>query len=150
MMKPEFNIYLDSIGLSGAPVGKVSEIYHIYNEVLGFNIEDIFISEYLNQDGSRIYENLWFFSKDYCFESKFFLTQYDMDSDEILNSIESFTLKKNDFDILNKVINDKSRLFINFVLKTNRQGEMKASKENCMKLMDIFLKYILPNFAKKH
>ncbi len=145
-MKKEFIEYLESIGITGALTARVEEIFLIYSKVLGNSIDDIFVSEYLNKDGSRFYENLWFFNKEFCFEAKFFLTTDDLDSDKIFRSVTNYTIKKNDFDMVKNITSDKSRMMLDFGFIYQRHGEMKASKENCKKLLEIFLTYIQPNY----
>lgn len=145
-MKKDFITYLESIGITSALTARVEEIYNIYSKVFGNELEEIFVSEYLNQDGSRVYENLWFFNGNFCFEAKFFLTTDDLDSDKICRGITNYTIKKNDYDMVGNVTSDKSRMLLTFGFAYNRYGEMKASKENCKKLLEIFLKYIQPNY----
>lgn len=149
-MKKEFVIYLESIGLSGTVLGKVEDAYNFYSKFLEYEIKDIFVSEYLNQDGSRVYENLWFFSENFCGEAKFFLTKEDYDSDIIKKSISTFSIKKTDFDIITCTPIASSRLHLTFnFLNGLRAGDMKASKENCKKLSEIFVTYILPNIKNR-
>lgn len=145
-MTVEQNQYLESIGITGALATKVDEISKFYSQYLGSQIDDVFISEFINKDGSRVYENLWFFNQNFCYEAKLFNAQEDYDCDVIKNAIFSYTIKKIDFDIVANTTNDNSRMFLEFGLKmSTRGGDMKASKENCKQLSKIFKKYILPN-----
>lgn len=147
-MNLEQNKYLESIGITGPLLKKVDEIADFYTKYLGIEIENVFISEFSNKDGSRIFENLWFFNKSFCYEAKLFNLQEDYDCDLIKDAIFSFTIKKVDFDIIQNITNENSRMFLDFALKnssTGRGGELKASKENCKQLSFIFKKYILPN-----
>lgn len=147
-MKKEHIIYLESIGITGPLLPKVNLVYEYYNQYLGYDIDDIFVSEYINSDGTRTYENLWFFNENYCYEAKQFLTMDDFDTDLISNSIDSFTVRKTDFDIKNNVTTESSRMNLDFLLKVDRTGQMKASKDNCKKMSEILLKYIKPNLIK--
>lgn len=137
--------YLENIGITGELTAKVEAVFNFYTKYIGCQLDDIFVSEFLNKDGSRVFENLWFFNKNYCFEAKQFMTTDDFDADLIKNTIDSFTIKKTDFDIISNVTNDNSRMFLEFSLKFPITGEMKASKENCKQLSMIFKKYIQPN-----
>ena len=147
-MKDEFVKYLESIGLNGAPVEKAKSIYDFYSKYLSYDIEDIFVSEYVNADGSRNYESLWLFNNDYCFESKFFITENDFDSDKIKENVDCFNIKLKDYDIVQQDAKEASRMNLLITLKTNRICDFKASKENCNKLSGIFLKYYLPNYKE--
>lgn len=147
-MEAKFKVYLETIGITGALLSKVETIALFYSELLGYKLDDIFVSEYLNQDGSRVYEGLWFFNKEYCFEAKFFASEEDFDSDKMTNSVTYFNLKKSEYDIITNNPTDKSRATLIFGLKLPRHGELKATKENCKQLRHIFLTYIHPNYKE--
>lgn len=138
--------YLESIGIIDSMALKVQAIAKFYSDYMGYQVDDIFISEFTNKDGSRVYENLWFFNKNYSCEAKLFNTQEDYDTDVLKDAVNWMVVKINDFDIINNVTNDNSRMFLEFGLKRPREGYMKASKENCKQLSMILKKYIQPNF----
>lgn len=146
-MTQEQNQYLESIGIAGALTEKVEKVASFYTQYLGIQFNDIFISEFVNKEGSRFYENLWLFNDNFCYEAKLFMTTEDFDTDVIKNSVIWFNIKKTEFDIIGNVSNDNSRMFLEFGLKTDRRGDMKASKENCKQLSLIFKKYIQPNYG---
>ena len=146
-MKKEFIDYLNEIGLTGAVVDRVKEIYKFYSEFLKFDIKDIFVSEYINPDGSRTYENLWFFNDTHIFEAKQFITEDDFDSDFFQDQIISFNINKKDFVMPLESYNENSRVTLTFYFNT-RAGVLKASKINCNKLAEITNDYVMPNFQK--
>ena len=144
MTKDQYK-YLESIGITGALTEKVEKVADFYTNYLKVQLNDIFISEYVNTEGSRFYENLWFFNEDFCYEAKSFMSKEDFDSDILKNAVKCFTIKMTDFDIVNNISNEKSRMFLDFGLKSDRNGDMKASKDNCKQLSVIIKKYIQPN-----
>ena len=138
--------YLTSIGITGDLFTKTMNVFYFIENYLGHKAEDVFVSEYTNQEGGRVYENLWFFNENYVFEAKLFISQEDYDSCIIKNHIEYYTIKKLDFDIITNETNQNSRMNLEFRFKNSIVGaDLKASKENCKKLSEIFKKYILPN-----
>ena len=140
--------YLESIGITGALTAKVEEVHNFYSQYLGCEINDIFVSEFINKDGSRVHENLWFFNQNFCYEAKLFNNQEDYDCDVIKDNINSFTIKKIDFNIVANETNENSRMLLEFSFKNStRGGNMKASKENCRQLSIILKKYIQPNLG---
>jgi len=147
-MKQEFKTYLDEIGVTGQLVDKVQAIYNYYTEFLKVEIQDIFVSEYVNSEGLRTYESLWFFNDSYCFEAKQFISNEDYDMDYYNNEIFSFNVNKRDFDIVNLNFNDNSRMNLTFYLNSVRGGSIKASKSNCKKLAEIITTFILTNLKK--
>lgn len=145
-MKNNFKEYLESLGISGSLLVKVEDVYKFFNEYLEHNIDDIFVSEYIDQDSSRIYENLWFFNSNFCFEAKLFNIQEDYDSCIIKNNIEYFTIKKIDCDLIANKTTDNSRMILDFRFKNSSiGGQLKSSKENCKHLSSIIKKYIKVN-----
>ena len=145
-MEKAFIDYLENIGISGALLTKVEDVYKFFNEYLEHKIDDIFVSEYVDQDGSRIYENLWFFNENFCFEAKLFNIQEDYDSCVIKNNIEYFTIKKIDCDLIANKTNDNSRMILDFRFKVSSiGGQLKSSKENCKYLSIIIKKYMKEN-----
>jgi len=141
--------YLESIGITGALTDKVVAVENFYTKYIGCKIDDLFVSEYVNPEGDRVYENLWFFSTDFCYEAHFFMTEDNFDGDIIKDSIMSFTIKKNNFNTEANISNDNSRMNLIFRFSVDRGGDLKASKENCKQLSMIFKKYIQPNFEGK-
>ena len=141
-MNEKLKRYLDSIGLKGELFVKVENAYRFFTEYLECEIEDIFVSEYINKEGVREYENIWFFNDDYCYEAKHFIMQEDFDSCVIKNNIDYFSIKKSNFDIISNLTADNSRMNLEFRLKNSMVvGDMKASKSNCEQLAIIVKKY---------
>jgi len=141
-MKEKFSEYLKSIGITEAILKRIEKIYNFYNDIRPNEIEDIFITDYLDENGSRNYENIWFFSSKHCMEAKLFITKDNFDMDSIKN-ITYWVIEKENYDF--KKATERSRISLTFQLSWNRSGKLKASKENCDYLKEIFLKYVLPN-----
>lgn len=147
-MKTEFKSYLNEIGISGAILERVEEIFKFYNEYLKFEIDEIFVCDYIDADGSRIYESLWFFSNKYCFEAKNFIISDNFDSDFYGKEVYTFNISKKDFNILENISNDNSRLNLSFSFNPRRVGTLKASKSNCKQVVKIIENFIKPNLKE--
>lgn len=93
-----------------------------------------------------MFENLWFFTENYAMEAKQFPLQDNFDMLVFYKRITYWNIQKQDYDF--KKATDKSRLYLHFKVDTLTEGSLKASKENCDYLKEIFLKYILPNLRK--
>lgn len=151
-MKNEFIKYLKSIGITEALHERIKMIFGFYtstNEYAAIcrdEITDIFITDYIKEDGSREYANLWFFSPKYCMEAKLFITQDDFDIAPIRNRVVHWEIKKKDYDF--KKATEKSRLYLGLSFDTGMKAEFKASKENCDYFRKIFLRYIVPNLKE--
>jgi len=143
-MKTEFVEYLKKIGINEQKlIERVEYILNFYEKLYSGQIEDIFISEYLNEDGTRVYENLWFFTNEFLFEAKQFIIEDNFDSMSIVNTIKYWNILKKEYDYETSSIKSRMSVYISFVEKLT--AILKASKENCDNLKLIFSKYFLPN-----
>lgn len=144
-MKDEFRPYLTSIGIGEPITERIEEIYSFYEEILrkfDDEIEDIFISDYIKNDGSRTYDSLWFFSNKFLMESKLFINNDEFDFYPIQKGFVWINIKKQNYDFKKAV--EQSRLLIEYLAEGLIDGNLKASKENCDKLRDITNKYLIP------
>jgi hypothetical protein len=144
-MKKEFIGYLESIDIKeGALLDRIKSIYEFYKDMCPDEIKDIFVTDYIDSEGKREYENLWFFSDRYVMEAKGFAAgKDDVDITPIKDRVEHCAIQKQDYDF--KEATDKSRLHLLFKLDTGLSADFKASKENCNALRDIILKHVKLN-----
>jgi len=145
-MREEFTKYLESIGITKALCERIETIYKFYQERCPDEITGIFITDYMKEDGSREYENLWFFSEKFVMEAKQFITKDDFDLTPIKKRVFYWKMQKQDYDL--KKATEKSRLYLEFSLDTGIRGVFKAAKENCDYLREIILKYVAPNLKE--
>jgi hypothetical protein len=142
-MNMEFVAYLKAIGMTDILKQRVETIYDFYRKVCPEEIIDIFVTDFLNGDGGREYENLWFFSQSYTMEAKRFVSRDNFDMTPIRERIIYWSVEKQDYDFEKST--DKSKLHIQVNIDVDQIGDLKASKENCDYLKVIFQKYILSN-----
>lgn len=145
-MKEEFTEYLEAIGITKPLREKIETVYEFYERICPDEITGIFITEYIGEDGARVYENLWFLSEKFSMEAKQFITKDNFDITPIQKRIYYWTIRKQDYDF--KKATGKSKLYLTFDLDTGISGEFKASKENCDYLKDILVKYVVPNLKE--
>ena len=144
-MKQEFVDYLESIGIKeGVLLDRIESIYEFYLEMCPDEIVAIFVTDYIDSEGKRDYENLWFFSDRYVMEAKGFATEKDdFEIAPIKDRVVYCRIKKQDYDF--KEATEKSRLHLVIKLDIIVEGDLKAAKENCDALRDIILKHVKPN-----
>lgn len=136
--------YLNEIDIvSNTLLKRIEFIYTLFSDMCPDKIEDIFIEDYLKEDGTREYEDLWFFSNLYCLEAKKFLTQIDLDVTPLKQQITYWSVKIQDFNF--KESSEKSRFSLHFETLRGVTGDFKASKRNCDYLQVIISKYIKVN-----
>lgn len=134
--------YVNLIGVRSDLEERINQIYKFYAEFCSYEIKDIFISEYLKEDGSREFESLWLFSDKYYMEAKNFTKTEEYDAALINNNIIKWDIKKEKYDFV-KAHKD-SRLNVG-VITESTSCNLKASGENCDQLRDIFIKYVITN-----
>ena len=122
---------------------RIEFIYNLCSDMCQDKIEDVFVTDYVKEDGMREYENLWFFSKGYCLEAKKFLSEINLDITPIKNRVTYWTVTAQDFDF--KKASEKSRLHLRYDLVQRISGEFKAARGNCDSLQAIINKYVKPN-----
>jgi len=143
-MRDEFAPYLASIGiLQGVILQRIKTIYEFFREECGEEIADIFVTDYITEDGSREYENLWFFSDRCCMEAKGFITRDEFDSAPLKNRIVRWEVRKQDYDFKKAI--QESRLYLRVFLEEEWAMGLKAAAGNCDYLRDIFRRYVVPN-----
>ena len=146
-MKEDFKNYLSSIGVTAKVLSeRIETIYQFYQSIGLDEITGIFLTDYILSDGTRLFESLWFFSENFAMEAKQFLVEDNFDMSLLHKRVHYWNIKKQNYDF--KKATEKSRLYIGFILNTGAGSFLKASKENCDYLKEIFLKYFIPNLKK--
>lgn len=137
--------YLNRMGITTDILkDRVKLAYSVASQMCPEEIEEVFVSDYIKDDGIREYESVWFFSKGYCIEAHNFITENSIDIVRIKTKRLQIELKDYDF----KKATEKSRLRVLILLGETLEGEIKAAKENCDVLRDITIKYFKPRLAE--
>lgn len=142
-MNTRFITYLNEINMTETLQNRVETMYDIFNEMCDEDIDDIFVTNYVEDDGTMVYENLWFFSDKYIMEAKNFPTLCDLDITPIKNHINYWNIKMQKYDYQNAT--PTSRFFLTFRLNTMTDADFKSAGMNCSYLKCIIKKYVIPN-----
>ncbi len=145
-MKPEFVRYLESIGIYGALIVRIESIYKFFRSVCDEDIADIVVAEYVKEDESREYEELWLFSTNLVMLAAQFVTGDDFRLLPIRNII-FWKIQKSEYDF--EKATAKSRMILEFHMPGSTFGSIRVSRENCDHLRDVFMKHIVPNVMSK-
>jgi hypothetical protein len=142
-MKEQFVKYLETIGVSGPLLAHVDGIYSVCQQLIPTELEAIFLSDYVQEDGSRWYDFLWFFSPGYALAVP---NLRDPDVLDVLatgSGVAQCTITRKAYDLANET--SDSRLHVKLRLADGPQLELRASRENCRFLRDIVRQYFLAN-----
>ena len=142
-MNEEFTGYLGNINATDTIIEKVKNVYKNCENICPEKITEIFISEYTEENGMRVYENLWFFSDRYCMESKNFTQNDNIDITPYYKIIKYLSIEKKDYEF--DSANEQSRAIFRFVFNIGIDGTIKASGKNCDHLLSIVKSYFVPN-----
>lgn len=142
-MKEEYSSYLKQIGITGLFYNRAKEVYEFYEKLYPGAVQDVFVTDYIDSEGKRQYENLWFFTSTLVLEAKRFLTEDNFDSAPLKKKVQRWQVNRTEYNF--EKASTKSRLSITVELKFANDCTLKASQENCDHLRDIFIKHIVPN-----
>lgn len=145
-MKEQFTNYFLEMGVPEPYQARVAEIYAFYNGFLGWDINDVFLSEYMDGN-ARIFGSLWFFSENMVMEAKSFITEDTFDALNINKKFVYFEVRKKDFSMSDDQFTADSRLTIFIEAFPPRACNIQATQQNCIYLRNIFVKYIVPNLV---
>ena len=144
-MNESFLEYLDTIGIRGALLERISGILAKYGLLAPqLDILDMFVSEAATRvDGPRVFENLWLFSKDFAMEAKAFQTEDNCDIMAIRDLVFRFEFRSENYDF-EKAVDRSSLTFLCMSPAEGGGGLMHASGSNCDQLLRIVRSQFLP------
>src|ERR1700746_3042065 len=132
-MNESFTKYMTTIGLTAPLVERVTAFYGFCTLMCPEKMEHMFINDYVNKEGMRIFESLYFFSPNYALEAKEFATTDNYDMGIVEKPLPYLTVEFTDFDL--KKATDKSRMSLSFRVSgafiAGVYTNLKASRENC-------------------
>lgn len=140
-MKDSFEEYLRQIGIENASFERAEFVITLYTKLLPEEIRDIFVSEYTEEDGTRIYESLWIFTENFVCEARNFLKDNDIDIARKEKEITYTRWRMKEFNF--EGVREKSRLSLDFVIRRDVTGQLKASGENCEMLFTVASRHLI-------
>jgi hypothetical protein len=148
-MKTKHIKYLKDIGMKTPLIERIKEIFHFFSELCAEEIEDIFVTDYIKEDGTRVYEELRFYSKTFVMRASDFLASDNYTINHTKKSIiRSIRIEKINYDFKKANVKSRMRLHLGFKSST-RATTLIASRENCDYLRNIIKKRYLPRICAK-
>jgi hypothetical protein len=148
-MKPEFTTYLEGFGITFQRrpelYSKIESIHDFFQAECPDEIADVFLADYTS-DGRRVYPSLWFFTPKFALEARNLEEGEQAYYMSIIRgnvvSCEFYAVSYN-----RQKANDASIFSVHVVLGTHGGLSLRATKENCDKLKQIYEQYVKPNFV---
>lgn len=146
-MNQKFIDYYHSIGIKEPLVEKVQFILNEFSKILPENddIIETFVEDFINQEETRQYSNLMFFTN-----SKIIDSTFEFPDDEYKIAVYKkniSTIQINKFEYNFGECFNESRMNIAIKLKEppNFNIDFKATRNNCKNLFEIYNKIIIKN-----
>jgi hypothetical protein len=140
-MKSQWTTYFKSLGMSSVLIRRATQACEAFSRIWEDNIEALFVSDYINQDGVREFEDLFLFTPRHIVRVTRFAVQDVLDADAI-HPLGNLLIERTDFDF--KHANDKSRLHVRYLTIADFGADLKASGQNCMALTRILRERLAP------
>lgn len=135
-----FQHYLKSLDLEHAEfLDRIEDSLSLCKELCPENILDIFISEYIDSDGKRIYESIWGISEKYILEVKDFRLSQNIDICNYPDQVAYIDIQMDNYNLKDCIEN--SRMSVRVRFKNALAAQFKASGNNCAFLKDIIFNY---------
>lgn len=139
-MKDDFSRYLKGIGITELFLERSKKLFELFSSLIDEEIMDIFVSEYIDGEGKRNYEDILFFTKSKIIEARQFLTKDDYFFNCILSCpVSGFVILPTEYDFVKAT--DKSKLNVQVYFRTELLIKVNGSRENCDYLNEILKKY---------
>jgi hypothetical protein len=143
LSQDEVKEYFSSLGMGESLVEKGLALFDEYSGYLSEPIENVFVSEYRDEDGNRIYESIWFLTKSFVAEAHEITSTGYGDIVPVGAGLTRVQFSKENFDLENA--DDQARFTVEVRLdKGGLAGVFKASGKNCEHLLTILREYMLP------
>jgi len=145
-MVEKFLEYFKTIGMTEPILQRVTILYGYFKLLLpDEDFVDVRVDEYVQDDGSRVYENICFYSKEFSVGVLDFMTSNKIIISGLEKDIVYASVEARDYDF--KKATERSRLHIDLAY-TDTRSNWRTSKENCDHLMEIYRKYVIPRIRR--
>jgi len=141
-MKQQFSEYLTSIGITDLFRQRIEDICALFDDLWKVEVFDIFVTDYVDNDGRRNYEDLFLFTAEGIVEALQFLTKDVLALNYTTNRPIYLKIDKQNYDFKQATL--ESRMSFTVYFTSEVRCHFKASQENCDHLQAILLKYFIP------
>lgn len=139
----EFTKYARSLDLVGELYIRLAEIYTQCLRLTADSIDDMFVSERRDDDGSRRYGDALFFTAEMMFQVANFTTRPTIWVGSHKDRPVTTKLEMQEFDLENVTAKSEFRATAFWSSEGSLRAELIATDSNCVQLMRILKKYFL-------
>jgi hypothetical protein len=136
--------YLKDTGITEPLRKRIEHVHSYIQRIFPCKIKDIFITDYIKEDGTHIYEHLDFFTDKFIITARDFVERVDIVFGSHRKQVLLVSFKTKDYDF--REASDSSRLNVSLTYNIPYlRGELKATGRNCDYLMKYVSEYFLPS-----
>jgi hypothetical protein len=148
-MKEEFDRYLKEIGIKEFFYERSVGVFNLFSNLIDEDIKDIFVSEFVDGEGKRIYSDMLLFTRCKIIEARQFLRANDYFFNCLQNyPLSGFDVQTTEYDF--KTATEKSRLTMRATFGAALEISAQASGRNCDYLGGILRKYFFPSTGSSY
>jgi len=138
--------YLAAIGAeSEGYLERINTILRVATEICPEKIQGFFISELLQPEGERLFDNLFLISDSYIIEARSFLAKFDTDITYYRNSIININTTFEQYNFTRATAKSKLNIRCTLEKRPSDSIVMLATGKNCDYLKRIVITYFKPN-----
>lgn len=131
-LKDEWLVYLRELQMPDPYIERVGHLHGIVAAYTPERLTDIFVSEYIDEEGSREFESCWLFGDNYVCELKSFTTD-DRTDMAAWRYVKFIDIEHKDY-VHGQEPTPSSRLKVKVRFPGGMSGDMRASGDNCVRL----------------
>ncbi|MBU1226565.1 MAG: hypothetical protein KJ698_05065 [Actinobacteria bacterium] len=140
-MNSDFTDYLTEIEMPGPLIERVEYFHNLYTDLIRSEPERVFVSDLIQEDGSRSYDSLWFFTGSEVMEAHRFLDAESFDLDSA-SKITYWRVEKESYTVGSATA--ASRMRFVFSTEGGSTGDLKATGSNCDRLWTLMKEWFVP------
>lgn len=139
-----FKKYLKDIGITEPLRKRIEDVHSHIQRIVPCKVKDIFITDYIKEDETHIYEHIDFYTDKFMITARDFIERMDIGIGPLKRGVIFMSFKTKDYDF--EKASDSSRLNVLCVYNISHvRGVFKATGRNCDYLMKYISEYFLPN-----
>jgi hypothetical protein len=138
--------YLATIEATDALRRRAGHLADLYAKLPGVEVDDYFISEYRQEDGSSVHTSLWLFNATMIMEARIPEGgDEQIDFVPLRSGVQRLLVEAKDYALAES--SPASRMLVRAWFSGDVVAELRASGPNCEALRDLVAKYLLPNVS---
>jgi hypothetical protein len=137
--------YLDVLEMPEAIRERFHRALRFYEETAGMAVEFVHVTDRVDEEGNRLFENAWFFGGNYAMEAHDFVSKDDFDA-AVVEAVAIWRVSVENYDF--EKATAESRMFLTYNTGFT-SGDLTATGGNCDSLRDVLQRFVIPRIAEQ-